>query len=147
MNSSGIMEKQSLKGTHHNRQEGPSPSGVIIAAGTVEEALPHLGRDASTIVMRKVIVPAGGSTGWHYHPGPLLVVVSSGTLTHTFADLSRQVVTRGLCVVEPGGPGNVHIGDNREATPLVMHAVYFLPLNSPLSVPVPPPQAAWRAPT
>ncbi|TDB75949.1 cupin domain-containing protein [Actinomadura sp. KC216] len=119
---------------------------MILAAGTVAEALPHLGRDASTVIMRKVTVPAGGSTGWHYHPGPLLVVVSCGTLTHTFADLSGQAITSGMCVVEPGGPDNVHIGDNREATPLIVHVVYFLPLNSPLSVPVPPPQEARGAP-
>jgi len=32
---------------------------------------------------------AGGNTGWHYHPGPVLVLVKTGALTVYHADIPR----------------------------------------------------------
>ncbi|WP_372490867.1 cupin domain-containing protein [Actinomadura terrae] len=139
------MNTRATEKSDRNPQRAPSPKSVTFAAGEAGDALPHLGRDASTIVMQRMILPPGGSTGWHYHPGPLLVVVSSGSLTHTSADLSSHVLTAGQCAVEASGPDNVHKGENREAAPLVLHVVYFLPQDSPLSVPMDPPDAAGPA--
>ncbi|MFF5475172.1 cupin domain-containing protein [Streptomyces achromogenes] len=98
------------------------------------------------MAVRKIVLPPGGTTGWHYHPGRLLVVVDQGVLTHTYADLNAETITAGNCLVEPRGAEHVHIGTNLEDTPLVMHAVYFQPdAQSPLAVQVPGPETPEEA--
>ena len=44
----------------------------------------------------------GGTTGWHVHPGPVLVVVKSGTITKYAADCSATRFTAGRAFVERG---------------------------------------------
>ncbi|MET8579224.1 cupin domain-containing protein [Streptomyces sp. NPDC005012] len=107
----------------------------------MKDTLPALGRHAQLVQVRRITLSPGSTTGWHYHHGPLLVVVSQGVLTHTFArDLSTETVQAGQAFVEAPGPEHGHIGNNLGTTPLVMYAVYFLPSpTSPLSEPTPPP--------
>ena len=40
-------------------------------------------RDNTDIAVANVVVAAGGNSGWHTHPGPVLVVVKTGTITHS----------------------------------------------------------------
>jgi quercetin dioxygenase-like cupin family protein len=125
----------------------PPPSGARaaehrpLARGLVKDSLPELGGDARLVQVRRILLPPGGTTGWHYHHGPLLIVVREGTLTHTFAqDLGTETVRAGQAFVEAPGREHAHIGNNLGTTPLVMYAVYFLPSPScPLSEPVPAP--------
>ena len=37
-------------------------------------------------VTHQIVLGAGGSTGWHSHPGPVLVTVKSGSLRLVYAD-------------------------------------------------------------
>src|SRR4051794_33396733 len=53
-------------------------------------------RDALTA--RLEFAAGGGTTGWHTHPGPVIVQVASGTLT-------LRHPTRTGCVDETSGPG------------------------------------------
>src|SRR5216117_686432 len=39
--------------------------------------------DNTDIVVVKNVVTPGGHSGWHFHPGPVLVTVASGTITST----------------------------------------------------------------
>ena len=57
-----------------------------------------------------------GSTGWHKHPGPVYITVTSGQLTfYEFDDptCSPHVYTKGQGFVDYG---NGHIGINQDAT-------------------------------
>ncbi|MEP6550788.1 MAG: hypothetical protein ABJB95_06375, partial [Gemmatimonadales bacterium] len=38
-------------------------------------------KDATDIATSNVVVGAGGSSGWHTHPGPVIVVVKTGAIT------------------------------------------------------------------
>ncbi|MER7133117.1 cupin domain-containing protein [Streptosporangium saharense] len=107
-----------------------------LARGQVKHALPTLGENTATVVVQHIVMPPGGTTGWHYHPGPLLVVVSQGTLTHTLAsDLSTETATAGQAFVEAAGLEHGHVGDNLGTEDLIMYAVYFLPApDSPLAI-------------
>ncbi|WP_157854610.1 cupin domain-containing protein [Streptomyces griseofuscus] len=97
------------------------------------------------MTVRKIVLPPGGTTGWHYHPGRLLVVVDQGVLTHTHADLAVETLTAGNCLVEARGAEHAHIGTNLGDTPLVLHAIYFQPSpESPLAVQVAAPVASDR---
>src|ERR1700738_378901 len=43
-------------------------------------------RDNTDIAVLNIGITPGGTSGWHYHPGPVLVVVKSGTITFYSAD-------------------------------------------------------------
>ncbi|MCD9904775.1 cupin [Streptomyces sp. MT29] len=103
--------------------------------------LPDLGRHAQYVTVRKIILePNGGTTGWHYHPGPVLAVINSGVLTRIFTDFSVETVTAGDCFVELQGPQHAHNGTNLGPLPVVMHTIFFLSsTDSPLAVDIPAP--------
>ncbi|GLY47573.1 hypothetical protein [Lentzea sp. NBRC 102530] len=45
-------------------------------------------------VLREITIAPGGSTGWHYHPGPVKGVVTKGVLTHYDSDCSIDGIYR-----------------------------------------------------
>lgn len=52
----------------------------------------------------------GGTTGWHSHPGPTLIIVTAGTITHYDGDdpsCTPHVYTTGMTFVDRGG-SHVH---------------------------------------
>jgi quercetin dioxygenase-like cupin family protein len=133
------MEKESSDSPMD--QNAPEPRTVDLARAAVVRSLNGISLDATHVTVSKTVVPPYGSTGWHYHNGPVLVLVAEGTLTHTFADGTTETVSAGSCFVEPHGPENAHVGVNLAAIPLVLHAVYFLPdAASSLAVSVSAPQ-------
>ncbi len=106
-------------------------------------------------LVRATLAP-GGSTGWHGHPGPSIVVVNSGTLTmyeptdHDHGDDDGHASGRrhGHCSEQTFGPGkafvhpeHVHNFVNHTAAPVEFYVVYLVPAGAaPLlnDVPVPP---------
>lgn len=59
----------------------------------------------SDLVVRRHTYDAGGSTGWHQHPGPIFILVTKGTLTYyDFDDPACQGVP------VPAGKGFVDDG-------------------------------------
>ncbi|MFN2469436.1 MAG: cupin domain-containing protein [Gaiellaceae bacterium] len=74
-------------------------------------------------------IAPGGHTGWHTHPGPVVVTVKTGTLT--FYDANDQECrprpfNAGEAFVDRGG-GHVHIARNEGTVPLEFWATYFVP--------------------
>jgi len=77
---------------------------------------------------------AGGSTGWHTHPGPSLVVITSGTVTTYDGDDPTCTPTVYSAnpgfpnsFVDPGG-GHVHLVRNEDASiPASGYAVQLIP--------------------
>jgi quercetin dioxygenase-like cupin family protein len=91
-------------------------------------------------IVREVTLEPGGSTGWHYHDGPLYGLVRKGTFTRTFADcLTSEHHPEGTTVVEPHGPDHVHLGRNLGPIPVVLEVLYALPTGSPFAQPAPNP--------
>ncbi|TXI52459.1 cupin domain-containing protein [Mycolicibacter arupensis] len=110
-------------------------SGVTLSQTTIE------GRD---YLLREITIEPGGSTGWHWHDGTVFGVVRAGTLTHNRADCSLDgVYGPGDQITEPGGPAHVHIGRNLGPTPVVMQAVYLLPIAAPLMQDAPDPGCGY----
>ncbi|MGW4366211.1 cupin domain-containing protein [Nocardia takedensis] len=83
-------------------------------------------------VAREITVAPGGSTGWHYHDGPVIGFVRSGVLTHPGPDCAAEVYQAGEFLYEPAGAWNVHIGRNLGTEPLVLDVIYAPPLGDPL---------------
>ncbi|MFI9583058.1 cupin domain-containing protein [Streptomyces sp. NPDC052236] len=128
-----------------NATPGSGVSGTVLAQGVSEETLKLKARGRTDVVVRTITVAPGGSTGWHHHPGQLLAVVQSGTLTRTLDDCSVEVTPAGTAFIEPSGSAHRHIGRNLGSEPVVLYVTYLLPAGSPLSVDVDaPPCAADR---
>lgn len=89
-------------------------------------------RHASNVVTVRLDIKPGGTTGWHSHPGAVLVQVVSGAVTLTHASHGRclsQVVGAGHGFFEK--PGAVHEAGNRQLEPAVLFATFVLPQGAP----------------
>jgi quercetin dioxygenase-like cupin family protein len=97
--------------------------------------------DNTDIAVANISVTPGGSSGWHYHPGPVLVVVKSGTVTFYSSDdrdCSPKVHPAGTSFIEPGGVvGNA---TNQGAVDVTGVATFFAPPTVALRIDAPKPE-------
>lgn len=90
-------------------------------------------QDGRDFVISESTIDPGGSTGWHFHDGTVVVAVKQGTLTHYAADCSvNGVYNPGDTFTEPAGPGHVHIARNLGAIPVMLEVMFVLPAGKPL---------------
>jgi quercetin dioxygenase-like cupin family protein len=84
--------------------------------------------DPTRVVTARISHPQGSSSGWHKHPGPVIVTVTQGTLTFYSADdptCSPRRVHAGQTVVEPGGaaaPAHLAVNEGSEDVKLIVTA-------------------------
>ena len=93
------------------------------AQGTIVANAPA----AADVVMQEVTIAAGGTTGWHSHPGPVVVIVKTGALTFVQEEMgacTSTVYPAGSAFVD-SGQGHVHKAVNETAGNLVLLATYF----------------------
>jgi Cupin domain len=93
------------------------------------------------VVDQTITIQPGGHTGWHSHPGPVLVVVKSGTFTLYDGDdptCTPHAFNAGSTFVDQGG-GHVHIGRNEGATPVELSVTYLLPVGAGARIDAPRP--------
>ncbi|MFI1399804.1 cupin domain-containing protein [Streptomyces sp. NPDC020681] len=127
-----------------NATPGSGVTGTVLAQGLSEETLKLKAKGPTDVTFREITIAPGGYTGWHYHPGQLLAVVKSGTLTRTLQDCSVEVTPAGTAFIEPSGARHRHIGRNLGSVPVVLYVTYLLPKGSPLSVDADAPPCAGR---
>jgi quercetin dioxygenase-like cupin family protein len=110
---------------------GPGVAGTILSRTTVGD---------TDYILREITVPAGQSTGWHWHRGVLYGWVKQGTLSHFDSSCAADGLYRpGSFIEEPAGADHVHLGVNRGTGPLVLDVLYVLPKGAPLAVDAPNP--------
>ncbi len=74
-------------------------------------------------------IAPGGTTGWHSHPGPSLILVVAGTVTNYMSDdpsCAPQTYAAGSGFIDPGGDDE-HMLRNEGAVQAETIAVQFLP--------------------
>ena len=122
---------------------GSGQTSVPLARATTAERVnikthPH---DMTDIVVQEVTLQPGGYTGWHYHPGPILVAVKAGTITLYDADdpsCTPSRVNAGSAFMEE--PGHVHFARNEGAVAEQHISTYILPFGAPTRVDAPHPR-------
>ena len=70
--------------------------------------------DAQETVIQQIIIGPGGSTGWHTHPGPAVVLIKSGELTVYSSDdptCTGRTYSAGQAFIEHG-QGLVQLAGN-----------------------------------
>ena len=133
----------------------------ILARGTLEADHSHHGHihkrhkpvkitlnKPSDVAVQQVTIEPGGSTGWHSHPGPAVVIVKSGSFTLYDGDDRK---CRGTTYsVDPASPvgkvfidegrGHVHIGRNEGSTNTELYVTYLdVPAGAAPRIDVPDP--------
>lgn len=82
------------------------------------------------VVNQQVVIAGNGHTGWHSHPGPVLVTVKSGSVRLIYADdetCTGTVYEAGDSFIDRGD-AVVHIARNLSTTSnLELWATYFVP--------------------
>jgi quercetin dioxygenase-like cupin family protein len=84
-------------------------------------------RNAGEVVVQQIVIEDGGQTGWHTHPGPVVVVVESGALTYVPADdasCEGRTYEAGEAFVD-SGHGHVHTALNRSGEDVELWAAYL----------------------
>jgi quercetin dioxygenase-like cupin family protein len=102
------------------------------AAGYDVELKSH---DETDVAVANIGIEAGGSSGWHSHPGPVLVVVKSGTITFYRADnpnCAADVYGPGSSFTEQGGL--VANATNQGMEPVVGVATFLAPPGAALRI-------------
>jgi len=126
----------------------PGPTTTQVSKGTfdpIDVKIRHQVRlktkgRGDVYVVQNTFAP-GTSTGWHTHPGPSLITVTSGTITAYEGDdpsCTPKVYTTGQGIVDPGG-GHVHLLRNETGDAAQTVAVQIVPKDAPRKIDVPPP--------
>jgi quercetin dioxygenase-like cupin family protein len=93
-------------------------------------------KDPTDVRVQRVDIAAGGYSGWHHHPGIVIVAVESGTVTYTRADCSSTTYGFGL----PAGSVFVEAGDEpaqaSSADGATLYATFVAPHVNPPAGPI-----------
>ncbi|MFD0574211.1 cupin domain-containing protein [Kitasatospora gansuensis] len=70
---------------------GSGVTATLLGKGTSDGSITLKAKGRTDVVFREITIAPGGTTGWHYHPGQVLAVVKSGTLTRKLDDCATEV--------------------------------------------------------
>jgi len=110
--------------------------GTILARGTASEIvqfntgeIKFQTKAAIAIVTATVNLDAHATSGWHSHPGVVLVTVTSGTVTFYDAQCVATVHATGTSFIESGdGPG---LARNESDAAATIYVTYIVPAGTP----------------
>jgi quercetin dioxygenase-like cupin family protein len=88
----------------------------------------------ATITVRTISFAPGELGAWHYHPGPLVNVVTQGTVTVEDGCGGEQSFTPGQAFEEGG---RVHRPKNLGSEPTFAYQTFIVPLGNPTTVNIP----------
>ena len=98
-------------------------------------------KDPTDIQMQTITFVPGATSGWHHHPGVILVIVETGQVTiYDEHCMAMQTVTAGHSFVESGGDPMMVL--NQGTTDAVVYNAQVAPAGSPFRVEDTPPTCA-----
>jgi quercetin dioxygenase-like cupin family protein len=95
-------------------------------------------KGAASFTVAHLTFAPGGTTGWHVHPGPVLVTVISGSVTKFSADCTAQTYTAGQAFVE-NGPADENMVRNDGSVDAQTIVTFLNPPGAPIREDAPPP--------
>lgn len=130
-----------LSGTIFARASFQDPVDLKIKVGDGTKEVLHV-RNAQDTVVQQIVIAPGGTTGWHSHSGPVVVLIASGTMSfYSSEDTSctPRLYSAGSAFVD-SGQGHVHTARNEGTENLVLWATYFdVPPGQPVRIDAPNP--------
>jgi quercetin dioxygenase-like cupin family protein len=109
------------------------PVGLAITAlaqGFSTEHEIHIqAKGPNDVLQAELVFQPGGETGWHTHPGPVIVVVKTGALTETHRNGCVTVHPAGSVFFESAG--EVHRAVNQTGGVTDVFATFISPAGAP----------------
>jgi len=90
-------------------------------------------KDPTYVRVQKFDVAAGGYSGWHHHPGIVIVAVQSGTVTVTHSDCSSKTYGPGLANGAVFVEGGDDPGQASSVGGATLYATFIAPNDGPVS--------------
>ena len=90
-------------------------------------------KDPTNVRVARIDIAPGGRSGWHHHPGIVIITVAQGAVTFTHSDCSSKTYGPG----QPDGAVFVEGGDepaeasNQGTTPVISYATFIAPHADP----------------
>jgi quercetin dioxygenase-like cupin family protein len=90
-------------------------------------------KDPTDVRVARIDIAPGGRSGWHHHPGIVIVTVAQGAVTFTHSDCSSKTYGPG----QPDGAVFVEGGDepaqasNQGTTAVISYATFIAPHAAP----------------
>jgi quercetin dioxygenase-like cupin family protein len=112
--------------------EGYSPDNNVIL---------HL-KGPTDVLQTDLIFQPGGGTGWHTHPGPVVVVIKTGALTEIHSDGCITVHPAGSVFFEEAGV--VHNAVNQTSGVTDVYATFLSPSGTQPLIPAADPGGVCR---
>lgn len=118
---------------------------VLVSSVQVDEPIRIKEKEGARVIVTRITVRPGGHTPWHYHPGPHVVSVKSGTVTVFETDCTPTSYSANSGFFDPGSTRKPHVHTLRNLSPDVPAEVVITDLRSQddlrPTVPVDPPAA------
>jgi quercetin dioxygenase-like cupin family protein len=125
-----------------------APGGVVITniqRGTLSDAVQshNLGQggiDVKTqgpidVVTAQITFTAGSSAGWHLHPGPVFVVIRSGTLSVWDEHCMMTTYSQGSAFFEAGPRHSMLVKNESATVDATVYGTFLVPVGAaPLTV-------------
>ena len=126
----------------------PPPVVELLSRGTVAKPFEAQARGIELETNRRIDVAVahltfepGSSTGWHRHPGPTVVTITTGELTITDRKCDSRTFEEGDTFVEEGPPRHIAVNTGDSTTETIV--TFFVPAGAPaLSIPTSAPGCA-----
>ncbi len=123
-----------LLGSHIAHGQVPPLQIMALALGSNDDGNINLhGKGPSDVLQTLLVFQPGGETGWHTHPGPVVVIVKSGALTETHSN--------GCVTVHPAGSaffetkGEIHNASNQTGGVTEVYATFISPAGAQPLIP------------
>ena len=107
---------------------------TVVANGTIADTFKYNIGDTKVqtkgpvkVVVLDVSFPALASAGWHNHPGPVFVVVKTGTLSVWTASCEKNTYTTGQAFFEPGPGSSLLVKNESSTTEATVSATFIVP--------------------
>lgn len=97
-------------------------------------------KDNTDLAVSNIAIAPGGHSGWHFHPGPVLVIVKTGAVTFYHGNDPTCTGTRhaaGTAFIE--ADAEVGMARNEEAVETTVVATFFVPAGGPTRIDAPAP--------
>jgi quercetin dioxygenase-like cupin family protein len=121
----------------------PALTFEVLAGGFSPERIRINEKGPSAILQTKIVVQPGGDTGWHTHPGPVIVVVKTGAVTEFHSNGCVSVHPAGSVFLESAGEVHKVINEGSDASE--SYATFIIPPGSqPLQPAADPGNAVCR---
>lgn len=119
-------------------------NGTILSRATLSESVnfntgevKFKTKGAVDITHQTITIDPGATSGWHTHPGVVLVTVKQGSLVRYHGDCAATVAAAGSAFAESGDRAG--LVRNESTTTAVVYVTYITPVGAALRVDAPNP--------